>query len=130
MFNEVERANNYASSLVNGKEEAIIELMKNGAEFYIKTKLHGRIPCNEFWAYNGEKFYIACSEPLTLEELVERADNDEYCYEVGIRFGGEDFVGNMDADTFFENLDADMYFKDGDCDIYVSIESPEEKYYS
>ena len=121
MFNEVERANNYASSLVNGKEDAIIELMKNGAEFYIKTKLHGRIPCDEYWGYNGEKFFIACEEPLTLEELVARADNDEYCYEVGIRFGGEDFVGNMDADE---------YLAGKDYDIYVKFENPESNYYS
>ena len=101
MYENVEKLNYLASSLVQGKETAVMELMKQGAEFYIKSKWDSGVLEDEFWGFDGEKFILASEEPHTLDELVARADSKKNCYEVGIRFGGEDFVGGLNANTYY-----------------------------
>ena len=86
------RVYHLGSMMVSGNEEKIMDLVRQGAEFVIKCKRENGMSEDEYWAYNGEKFYIGyIDDKLTLEELAARADNDQDCYEVSILFNGENY---------------------------------------
>ena len=86
------RVYNLGTMMVAGNEEKIMELMCQGAEFVIKYKRENGMLEDEYWAFDGDKFYIGyIDDKLTLEELAARADNDKNCYEVSVLFNGENY---------------------------------------
>jgi hypothetical protein len=86
------RVYNLGTMMVAGNEEKIMDLVRQGAEFVIKSKWDSGVLEDEYWAFDGEKFYIGyIDDKLTLEELAARADNTRNCYEVSVLFNGENY---------------------------------------